>query len=304
MLRKDARMIHKVDSLVVMEFGSNSCKIMQIGKGETKPYQDYRLPLRLAAEKMTSGELSETAIEQILHTIREVQTSFAESSDMIVVGTEALRRASNRRDIMDRIRNSTGLELKILSSKEEGEAAFRGIHSGLDLEGRAVCFDIGGASTEIVIGSNGVIEKNLSFPLGAVTLTQRFRRHDPLSNCEFFGIEEEISRTLLLKPRQGISLVGTGGSILTCAMVALGLRDWEEDKVNGYPLARSELYRQIQTYRALDSETITKIPGMDPTRADIILPAAMIMLKLMDIYQQRYILASSRGVRHGLASLM
>jgi len=297
-------MTHKVDSLVVMEFGSNSCKIMQQKKGATKPDRDYRLPLRLAAEQGASGELSETAIEQILHTIRGVQTAFAKSPHIVVVGTEALRRASNQRNIIKRIRDSTGLELKILSSIEEGEAAFRGIQSGLDLEGRAVCFDIGGASTEIVIGANGVIEKNLSFNLGAVTLTQSFRRHDPLSNCEFFGIEDEISRTLLLKPTQGITLVGTGGSILTCAMVAMGLRDWDEDKVNGYSLARSELYRQIQTYRALNSETISKIPGMDPTRADIILPAAMIMLKLMDIYQQRYILASSRGVRHGLVSLM
>lgn len=287
---------------VIVEFGSNSCKIMQMVPSEAEPRVDYRVPLRLAAQTLPSGDISEEAIRSMIAQIQEVHRLYGKSSDICIFGTEALRKARNKQAIIDRIEKASSYRLKILCAEAEAEAAFRGIQSGLQLTGKVLCFDIGGASTEIIKGNAKGILKSASFPLGAVTLSRRYHRHEPIHLCEYQHLKDTISRQLKLKsPKYKPSLIGTGGSITTCAMVALGLPVAEENKVNAFRLRASELLRQIQTYRALKNSKIAKIPGMDPARADIILAACLIMQKLMEIYGQHEIITSSRGVRHGLA---
>jgi exopolyphosphatase/guanosine-5'-triphosphate,3'-diphosphate pyrophosphatase len=272
---------------------------MQMVSSEAQARVDYRFPLRLAAELEPSGDISESAIHSIIAQIREVHRLYGESSEIHIFGTQALRQARNREAIIDKIRDETAYILKILSAEEEAQAAFRGIQDGLKPQGKVLCFDIGGASTEIMIGSDKGLMKSFSFPLGAVSLS-RLIKHEPISLCEYYLLQDEISRQLKFKSPKITSLIGTGGSIVTCAMVALGLPQIDESKVNSFRLRRSEVLRQVQTYRAMKSQEIAKIPGMDPARADIILPACMIMQRLMEICGQEEIITSSRGVRHGL----
>lgn len=286
---------------VILEFGSNSVKILQIVSLAKDALMDYRRPLRLAAEILPSGDLSEKAIQSLISQIQEVHQLYSASSDLRIFGTQALRSARNRHAIVEKVRQETAYELKILSVQEEAEAAFRGIQSGLKLPGRVICFDIGGASTEVISGNVTRILKTHSFPIGAVSLSRNSINHDPISVCEYHQMNSEISRQLKLKsPKTKVKLIGTGGSIVTCAMVALALAPEKQQKANGYRLRSSELMRQIQTYRAMTSQDIAKISGMDPSRADIILPACMIMQRLMEIYGQEEIITSGRGVRHGL----
>ncbi len=288
---------------VLIEFGSNSCKIMQWAKDESTSLQDYRIPLRLAAEIDTNGKLSSQAIKRILQTIKTVQGENPQDVRIIIFGTEALRRIKNQKELSQRIQETSGLKLRVLSSREEGEAAYRAIQSGLQLKGKLVCFDLGGASTEIITGRAEQIQKIYSFPWGAVNLTREFRSHDPISACEYFAIKSTIEKTIKPYPLKNATLAGTGGSIISYAMVALKLKEYAADKVNGYRLSHSEVFRQVQRYRALTWREIKQIRGMDPARADIILPAGMIMLQLMDLFQQQTIVVSSRGVRHGIADL-
>lgn len=289
---------------LIVEFGSNSLKIMQILQTEEEPRLDYREPLRLAAHILPSGEIAEPAIQQMIFQLQKLHHLYGENSEIRVFGTQALRQASNRLQIVRRIKKETAFDLNILSPAQEAQAAFRGIQSGMQLLGRVLCFDIGGGSTEIMNGSDQGLLKSLSFPLGAVSLSREFHKHDPIRICEYNYMNAEISRLLKLKaPRTKVALIGTGGSAVTCAMVALGLPQIEESKVNSFRLRDSELMRQIQTYRAMKIPDIAKIPGMDPARADIILAACLIMQRLMEIYGQEEIIVSSRGVRHGLVGV-
>lgn len=292
-------MLKNARSQVIMEFGSNSLKIMQTVSPKAPALADYRVPLRLAAQILPSGDLAEQAIKSMISQIQKLHREYGASSDIRIFGTQALRQAQNREAIVARIKQETTYELNILSVQEEAEAAFKGMKSGLTLKGKVLCFDVGGASTELIIGNGKGILKSLSFPLGAVNLSPLIK-HEPISLCEYYLLQDEIQRQLKFKSPKITSLIGTGGSIVTCAMVALGLPLADENQVNSFRLRASELLRQVQTYRALKSQDIAKIPGMDPTRADIILPACMIMQRIMDICGQDEIITSSRGVRHGL----
>ncbi|MCB5271611.1 MAG: hypothetical protein LHW56_07180 [Candidatus Cloacimonetes bacterium] len=292
-------MLKKARLQVIMEFGSNSLKIMQSASPRAQALVDYRVPLRLAAQILPSGDLSEQAIQSIISQIQKLHREYGESSDLRLFGTQALRSARNREAIIERIKRETSYQLHILSVQEEAEAAFKGVKSGLKLRGKVLCFDLGGASTELIIGSGAGILKSLSFPLGAVNLS-RLVKHEPIGLCEYHLLQDEIQRQLKFKSPKFTSLIGTGGAIVTCAMVALGLPQMDENKVNSFRLRASELMRQVQTYRALKSSDIAKIPGMDPSRADIILPACMLMQRLMEICGQEEIITSTKGVRHGL----
>lgn len=296
-------MLKKARPQVIVEFGSNSLKVMQIVRPKAQALVDYRVPLRLAAQILPSGVLSEPGIQSMISQIHKLHREYSEGSDLRLYGTQALRSARNRQAIVERIKQETSYQLNILSVQEEAEAAFKGIKSGLKFKGKVLCFDIGGASTEIIIGSGKGILNSFSFPLGAVNLSRHWIRHEPISLCEFHLLQDEIHRQLRFKSPKITSLIGTGGSIVTSAMVALGLPQAEASKVNSFRLRSSELMRQVQTYRALKSQDIAKIPGMDPDRADIILPACMIMQRLLEICGQEEIITSSRGVRHGLAGV-
>jgi exopolyphosphatase/guanosine-5'-triphosphate,3'-diphosphate pyrophosphatase len=83
-------------------------------------------------------------------------------------------------------------------------------------------------------------------------------------------------------------------------MVALSNKKVQTDDINGFRLFRSELIRQLESFRNKRVSAIAKVPGMDPARADIIIPAILIMIKILDKTGQPYLIATDRGVRHGI----
>ncbi|MDD2209811.1 MAG: hypothetical protein PHN71_00625 [Candidatus Cloacimonetes bacterium] len=297
-MRKIMEYHHK--ERVLIEFGSNTTKVLVAKSSTDREGCLYSIPLRLAAKITKSGKLLASAVSSMMKIISDVQKRFPHAQEVILVGTEALRRANNREEIQNTIYQNFKLKLRILSWQEEAEAAFRGVQSEIHRPERIVCFDIGGSSTEIIQGHNNVIEHSLSFRLGAVDLSRKYILRTPLTNCMFSGILAEICKTLIWKAPASFTLVGIGGSVYTCAQVALNHEERSQTSSEAYKLSKSELFRQMQTYRALNVADIAKIPGIDASRADIILPAVMIMLHILEISNSNIIVVSNRGVRHGI----
>lgn len=287
-------MIASARKPLVIELGSNSCKVF------LPNIADYRIPLRLADGILPSGELSEDGMGSILKTLTVIQKRFGTEPKYIVVGTEALRRAKNQAVIVRRIEQETGLKLRVLSAREEAEATFWGVMAGSEPIDPTACFDIGGSSVEIITAIDNRIERIQSFALGAVDLTRKFDLKTPITDLSHRRCEDYISRELRIEPKAGFRLVGTGGAVMTCAMVALKTDDMDGDLLDGYELPKAELVRQKKLYRSLSPGRIAAIPGMDRHRADIILPAVMLMVQLMDRFEVQHIHTSLRGLRHGI----
>lgn len=290
----------KNDKRVLIEFGSNMAKIMSADSKDMKNENLQRLPLRLATLMDDSGKMSEKGILAILNLIGDTKIRNADAQEFILVGTEALRRASNQQEIRARVKQDYGLDLRVLSPQEEADAAYRGMKHLISKGKRAVCFDIGGSSIELVKVYGNRIESMLSFPMGAVDLYHDQVHGMPISNCAYTGLRLQIEKTLRWKVPSECNLIGSGGSVHTCAKVAMMNAGIDSSNIEGYRITKGELLRQSQVYRALDIDGIIKIPGMDPSRADIILPAVMIMRHLLDQTGQPYFVASRRGVRHGV----
>jgi exopolyphosphatase/guanosine-5'-triphosphate,3'-diphosphate pyrophosphatase len=288
------------DLCVLVEYGSNATKVMTASCSTGEENSFYRLPLRLADRLDESGCLTEDAIAIMLNTIIDVKKRFPNAQEYLLIGTEALRRARNKQEIIDRIAHEHGLSLRILSTQEEAEAAFLGVRDLIPKRKRAVCFDIGGSSTEIVKVYGGKIESINSFKLGAVDLSRNYSKTMPLKNCAYMGMLFEIDKILRWKVPGSCNVIGTGGSVHTCASVAARKAGMPNSGIEGFRLLKGELFRQIQMYRALDLTSIARIPGMEPARVDTILPAVMIMHHILEQTDQPYLVATCRGVRHGI----
>lgn len=288
---------------VVIEFGSNTTKVMATPCLAAPDGCFYKIPLRLADSFDTAGNINEEAIEKMVSVISEVKNRFKDAKDYIVIGTEALRRAVNKQEIIERISAEQGMQLWILSPQEEAEAAYLGVRDLIPKRKRAICIDIGGSSTELVKVYGQRVESMHSFPIGAVDLAKRYIRTMPITNCGFSGIRVALEQTLRWKVPSSCNVIASGGSVYTCAMVAKHKAGKPDVGIDGFRLLKGELFRQMQAYRALNLASIAKIPGMDPDRADIILPAVMIMHYILEQTGQPYLIASTRGVRHGVLSI-
>ncbi len=295
----------KVKLVAAFDFGSNAtkCSLARIEEGRITYLADHRLPNRLAAFMDDSGKLQETAMEQGVSITKELMQVCEEfgSPAYIAVGTEALRKAVNGDEFCSRIREQCGISVQIISGKEEAELTWLGATSVInELSGNILLFDSGGASTELIIGSGNRIDYVASIPLGAVSLNKDFNLSHPPTNEQYCRLARFLEQTIKLPHSKELTVVGCGGGISTLAKVAQAYSSDLAETMNGYYLSRHELERQLSLYCLSSIARIIDIPGMEKERADIIMPACLLVLSIIRIAGVSGIYISTGGIRHGL----
>lgn len=210
---------------------------------------------------------------------------------LVAVATEAVRRAANGRAFLGRCRRGLGLDVRVLNPREESRLAFRGATAGLRAR-HVAAVDIGGGSTQFMTGPPGRLRAARSLPLGCVRVLEW--RAGPAE------ARRRIARALPRSLPRATALVGIGGTVATLLRMLRGPRlPW--DRLDGRPLGRSEIERLAARLAALPLARRAKFPGLDPGRADIVLPGTWILLEVMSRIGAERLVARTRGLRHGLA---
>jgi len=274
----------------VISIGSNSCRLLIATRDSNQwkiEHHDIR-GTRLGQDVASSRKLAPAAIERTLEAVREFAGLGRRADKLFVIGTCALRDASNAADFVQQTRELTGTDLQILTAEEEARASFAGASWGLQrnvavefLRPSTICVaDIGGGSTELAIGSPEKKPTDVaSLPLGAVSLTERFFRHDPPTAEELSGCRTAVRLTFeaidsRVRPRGAIVLVG--GTADTAARM---LNAYDSDSVVG--IARMQL-DDLQDLLSLTSSLSTarrkSLHGLPESRADIF-PAGLIIVE-------------------------
>jgi exopolyphosphatase/guanosine-5'-triphosphate,3'-diphosphate pyrophosphatase len=230
-----------------------------------------------------------------------------------VVGTSAMRDAAGGEEIQGRVRTLFGVDARVLSGDEEARLTFRGALSGLAIEGPGdvAVFDIGGGSTEVVIGrieeGNAHIAFSASFDVGSVRLTERLVTRDPPAKADRDALRQAASDAFALVPPLAEAAfiknapIGVAGTMTTLASVSLGLVPYDGPRVHGHTIAVSELRRVVERLASMDFETRKRVPGMEPKRADVIVAGGTLALALLDHWNAPRTRISDRGVRWGVA---
>ncbi len=262
-----------------------------------------RVPTRLGGG--LPGSLPRDAID---NTLRAVHGFFARhvpngrGPRVVAVATSAVRDAGNRERLLAPLRDNEGIEVHILSARDEARlGAFAALES-LPFRGGIVA-DLGGASLQLTRVRKRKIVSVASVPLGAVRMTSRFLRHDPPEQGELRALRSEIRDQLVrvLPPAaRGDVVVGLGGTVRTLARIHLRSHPGERKHRHGLHLYQSDITAIRERLETLSTRKRRKIRGLKSERADIILAGAIVIEEVMVFGGYLMLIVCTRGVRDGI----
>jgi exopolyphosphatase/guanosine-5'-triphosphate,3'-diphosphate pyrophosphatase len=252
------------------------------------------------------GEIQPEALERTAAAVEDMVEEARRNNALaiVAVATAGMRIAANRADVVEAIRERTGVTLHVISGETESRIAYLAVQAGLGLgDGSLVVFDTGGGSSQFTFGTGSHVDERFSVNVGAVRYTEQFGLDGVTSRAVLDEAIEAISTDLAsLEGRPTPeAMVGMGGAITNITAVSLGLAVYDPDVVQGSILSRDEVDRQIEMYRSMDTANRRSIVGLQPKRAEVILAGACIVRTVMEALGQETLTVSDLGLRHGLA---
>ncbi len=266
-------------------------------------HNEYRMP-RIGKGLEPDGEISEEKLSLLFHILTEYKTIIEKygCEKKLVTATNAFRLASNSKEISAEIKDKFNFDVNIISGEVEAEYAFLGALSGTEISSSSLVIDIGGGSTELIIGNRSEIIFKKSYRIGSVIATEKYLKHTPPLPAEIEQLElklEEIFKEVTDKPKQD-KVITIAGTPTTLACMVRGLKEFEEAEIDGSDLTAADLQNLVSEIKNLQPEQIKKTFGnVLSGREDIILGGALILKKIMEIIDLDKVMVSSRGIRYG-----
>jgi exopolyphosphatase / guanosine-5'-triphosphate,3'-diphosphate pyrophosphatase len=233
---------------------------------------------------------------------RELEQLGAERT--LLVATSAVRDAENGEAFLGEIEWSYGFATRLLSGHEEAQLTFSGATLGRELTDETLVLDIGGGSTEFVVGDAKGLRFHDSLDLGSVRLTERFLHSDP-PGAEELDACARAARALLseripdgLRPETAI---GVAGTITSIAALDLGLDVYDAEQVHGHRFSRAGVAAQLERLASLPLAERREVPALDPDRAPVIVAGVVILREALDRFGLESIEASEHDILDGAA---
>ncbi|HYD43063.1 MAG TPA: Ppx/GppA phosphatase family protein [Anaeromyxobacter sp.] len=218
------------------------------------------------------------------------------------VATSAARDAANGAEFFAAARDEAGLAPEVIPGNEEARLVYVTAHR--DFTGPLAVLDVGGGSTEFIVGEGAAPRARVSLQVGAVRVTERHVHAHPIAPAELAAMREDARRSFValsdLRPAAGARLVGVAGTVTTLSAVAQALPRYDGEKVHGASLALAEIEGLVERMARLPVAGRAALPGMEPKRADVIVAGAIVVAEAMRAAGFSELTVSDRGVRWGL----
>jgi len=265
--------------------------------------------VRLGIGSTDMKYLSESAMDRALLTLKRYK-QIADSSNAQVraIATSAVREALNKDEFVRRVRTETGIRVEIASGVEEARLIHLGVLQALPVfKKRHLMMDIGGGSTEFLLGQERKVLYNNSLKLGAVRLTEKFFKTgkaspESIAECRHYvsGILTPVERGL--NDFRFDVAIGSSGTITNLAqMISVTRGNSPDMPMNGFSFSRKELVAAVERiFSCTSAAERSKIPGLDPARADIIVAGAVILDEIFDVLDLKTMTISDYALREGI----
>jgi exopolyphosphatase / guanosine-5'-triphosphate,3'-diphosphate pyrophosphatase len=300
--------------VAAIDIGTNSVLLVIAARGASGP---VALLERATITRMGEGvdqtrKLAPAAVERNLACLRAYADDLRAQGNppLDVVGTSALRDAEGAGEFLDEAERILGVRPRVIAGDEEAALTFSGALSGLDVSGRLLVYDIGGGSTELIVGdasAKTAPSSRVSLDIGSVRLFERHVRTDPPAPAELRAIEADIAGQLAtagplrrLAEGQPVTLLGVAGTVTTLKALELGLPAYDGARVHGSRLSLESVEKLCEKLASLTLEQRQQLPGLEPKRADVIVAGAIIVREILRRAGAVDSVVSDRGVRFGL----
>ena len=295
--------------VAAIDCGTNSIRLLVSDVGDdhkTDLVREMRI-VRLGQDVDRTGHLAEEAVARTLQATREYAELIAMFgvNDVRFCATSAVRDADNAADFEDAIEGILGVRPVVLAGLDEARASFLGATRDLE-QVRTLVVDIGGGSTELVVGTGADIEWSVSLDIGSVRLTERFLSSDPASVAEVTACMNHLDEVLApvvsgLDPVG--SFVGVAGTITTVAAHSLALPSYDPATIHGAKLAIDDVRGACLSLVRMSVADRRALPFMHAGRADVIGAGALILDRLVDLVplSTDIMVASEHDILDGIA---
>lgn len=303
--------------LAAIDVGTNSIHMVVVHIQPSLPaftvISKEKATVRLGDRDPRTGCLTPVAMDRATQALRRCQelANSLHAEDIVAVATSAVREAPNGRDFLQQIEEELGLTINLIAGQEEARRIYLGVLSGMSFNNQPhAIIDIGGGSTELILGDGREPRSLSSTKIGAVRLSAEFVTTDPISLNEFGylqayvrGMLERPVEELLsqLQPGETCRLVGTSGTIEALAMLhAREKLGTIPDPMHGYNLSLDELRELVNRLRRMTYAERSNLPGMNERRAEIIVAGAVILQEAMTLLGMNSISICERALREGV----
>ncbi|MBI5833306.1 MAG: Ppx/GppA family phosphatase [Armatimonadetes bacterium] len=223
-------------------------------------------------------------------------------SAVSAVGTSALRDATNRDEFLARVERECGLRIEVITGEREAELTYAAVARQRQVAGTLANVDIGGGSTELVLGEGGRIASRVSLDIGAVRATDRAgQMSDPPTTADLARLRAVADEALDQVPAVQAEVCGTGGTITTLAAIWHGLTTYDAAVVESTRLTPAMVDALTARLAALPLAQRRQVPGLPAKRADVILGGCVVLSALMARLAVAEMGVSAGGLRYALA---
>ena len=293
--------------IIAIDLGSNSMRFLKMNCETKEPMGEFHKTVKTADGLATSGIISDGAVERIISAINKAKERIDFTDSTIkAVTTEAIRQAQNSDEVLEKIREQTGIIFEVIDGEAEAKYALIATQNRLKLLGEEpksfMLADIGGASTELIFHYEGQ-SVSKSFNIGIVTVTQTFKTIDAISNAipALMNPLKLFCEEVYAKYGKVESFIATAGTPTTIAAMKLGMRyeTYDASKIHGTVLSRRDLIEQLSALLQMSNQEREGVVGVG--REDLIASGVLIYDELYEIGGFKESIVIDDGVREGVA---
>ncbi|MBU2914303.1 MULTISPECIES: Ppx/GppA phosphatase family protein [Reichenbachiella] len=272
----------------VIDIGTNTFHLLIVDRSNNnKILHKEKVAVRIGKNGISKGFISDDAMERAIETLSRFRTKLKEYevSETTATATSAVRNAENKQEFIDAIRETTGIEIQVLSGDEEAFLIYQGVKEFIDIQEPALIMDIGGGSIEFILADAHDILWLRSYEIGGQRLIDQFHKSDPITTQEADDLDAFITETLqevfsMSEKFNAQYLIGSSGSFDTF---------WDiqskktQPNLTKKPTLSKELFESIhQELIAKNKQERLAIPGMIELRVDMIVGASIVTHNVLD----------------------
>ena len=296
--------------IAVVDIGTNSTRLLI---GDVEGTSVTEVERRTTVTNMGrgvdhSGLICSDAVDDVCTVIGDYKSRYEEmgAERVRTIATSAVRDAVNGEAFIAELRERFGLDARLLTGEEEANLTYLGATAHRPDEGATLVFDIGGGSTELIVGSGTKVGFHTSLQAGTIRQSERHLTSDPPDPHELEELADEIrnlmDRAIAADPQAKASrAIAVAGTPTSLAAIDQGLEPYDPGRVHGYHLGMKRIQRMLSRLSSLPLAERLRVPGLHPGRAPTIVAGTVILVQVMRAFKIKEIEVSELDILHGSA---